>query len=265
MGEMAFTLCSCRCRIWRWANLKRQDRTENCKQHAMPPKKRAKFSNDDSAETIKIEQAENSIVSAVKSETEPVSGRTNFKLQLKGDNNKHLKYEMFIKEREKEDSLYVVDYTYGSFGAAGKSYIKCFTELEKATEFIANKYTELWTKGYREDIVGTPIAMINNPGDRIYLEHHDKYSGDKSFYELEMSKNGKYVIVREGEVGGTGRVGSFPVEDDVAEAISRRVLDHTSRHYKKKPRPKFMETFKFIDDFSESEGEVEGDESDEDE
>lgn len=228
----------------------------------MPPKKRARVEEDGGTATAV--EAEEISEDTVKSEPphRQEGSRSSFTLQFKGENNKHLMYEMFIKDREESDSLFVVDYKYGIFGTNGKSYIKCFTEENKAEEFITNKYNELWDKGYREDALGKSVVLLEKPGDLVYLEHHEVYSGDKSFYELELSKCGKYVITREGDVDGKGRIGSFPVEDDVAEVVAALVNDHTRRHYKKKPRPKFMETFKFINDCT---SESEGDERDESE
>lgn len=231
----------------------------------MPPKKRVIAQEDDEGVVTKATRHEAPASDLTVVKMEPAHApRTSFKLQQKGDNGKHLMYEMFIKDRDADDSLYVVDYRYGTFGTVGKSYIKCFSTIDEALEFINKKYNELLDKGYGEDAPanGKVVAPLQNPGDLVYLEHRDEYTGEKSFFELEMSKCGQYVIRREGNVGGQGRESSFEIED--AGLINDQIKDHTRRHYKKKARPKFMQSFKFFSDFhgSADEGSGESDDSD---
>jgi hypothetical protein len=117
---------------------------------------------------------------------------------------------------------YKVEYQYGTNKSRGKSNFKNFhtevhvkqgvtaprTSLELATEFVTNKYYELWEKGYRdkesnsfagETTTGTTVTTkttrkgsrpINAVGETYYMEKKDPYNGDEedecAFFQIKL-------------------------------------------------------------------------------
>ena len=218
--------------------------------------------------------------------------RTSFSLQWKGSEKQHLMYEMELEEKDDSDyGMCVVHYKYGAYGSRGKQHIKCFssdhkyqddeegkiyvTGKEKAVAFIDNKFQELWAKGYRENlsdlgVVEKPKCPIEKPGDSIYLEWKDNYTGERAFFLLEYRESG-YLLKSQGDIGGKGTsygISIASIEEDESDGlesfVEKQLRSFYDRGYKKKNRPKNINC-KIIDPFMSDPEESGEDDDDDDE
>jgi len=183
-------------------------------------------------------------------------------------------YNMHMEEKIDDDIVsHSVYYSYGVAGSKGKSNIKKFDEftcygkaetpLEMAENFVKAKFDELIEKGYveagQEDVCGIKLQ----PGEYVYLEWKDKYNGDKSFYDVEMSPCGFLIMERIGDFHGKAVENEFHLEDLSPDYLDEKFEDYLSRGYKRKPtRPKSLPT-KFVNSWGNVDSSS-GDEDDED-
>ncbi len=180
-------------------------------------------------------------------------------------NGRHMVYNMRIETSQSSyggGEYQVVHYKYGSFGTMGKSNIKCFFDdterdvedgqprrsaMDKATEFVTNKYYELWGKGYRDEGSQVddngPFRPVKNVGEVYYMEKKDKYNGERSFYQIQVQfhREGEYFIeVKQGEIGGNGFISGDNADEleEALEIVAQRAKEYGEMGYKKKTTPK---------------------------
>ncbi len=224
--------------------------------------------------------------------------KTKFSMHLLR-NGRHLFYDMELKQ---DDATHATaDYRYGTFGSSGKSHYQFFhddfdweiedplqrrTALDKATEYITNKYYELWEKGYRdegslelttagEDGKSISCYPINAVGETYYMENKNMYDGERSFFQytlrryLDDDSDEYYVEVLEGTIGGNGRASGYSCAtlEEALQQISQSVKSKYG--YKKKPTPKtinckIFRPFIVLSDYSDEEKDSDASSDDDD-
>lgn len=182
--------------------------------------------------------------------------RSDFALQKK-TGGKHLVYKMHIDPPE-PTGMVVVRYNYGSYGARGKSHIKCFhndiegytsgkllSAIQKAKQYVTEKYEELLSNSYSENPeIDESSYPIKAPGEVIYLEHRDPYTQDRSFYKVHLKtypgSTRFFVETSEGSIGDRGQIREYGVDtlEEARESIAENVKCYGERGYKKKKAPK---------------------------
>lgn len=186
---------------------------------------------------------------------------TGFELVLvKEPLRRNLKYRMSLAVEPSTYSpdryLYIVNYTYGV--AYTSAHMKFFHDdriaddgtatdfpprsgREKALEFIRAKYEELIDKGYVPTDAVESSSELLAPGEQIYLERKDAYTGERSFLYITRHRTEPVVLRIMGDIGGHGDISEFRVPEE-AGALSALIAEHERMRYRrKKPTPAQLE------------------------
>jgi hypothetical protein len=242
--------------------------------------------------------------------------KTSFEME-RIQNGRHMVYTMTmtnetygIGDPNMRNMYHRVEYSYGTYGTMGKSHSQHFhtqrddeveegttprTSLELATEYITNKYYELWEKGYRDKGSGAfeqesgdgnaakGSRPINAVGETYYMEKKDPYCGDEcAFYQLRLEECNPsrdvadendeddeddyryHIETIEGNKGDVGYYGGFVAKtlEEALAAIEKKVMEKRKIGYKKKATPKKIQARLRCPDFTESENEDDEDDDD---
>lgn len=170
---------------------------------------------------------------------------------IKEPHRRNLKYRMWLTTQPCTYSpnryLYFVNYTYG---VTYSTHSRIFHDdrivddgsaadgpprsgREKALEFIRSKYEELIDKGYVAPNAVDASSELLAPGEQLYLERKDEYTGERSFLYITRHRTEPIVLRLMGDIGGHGDISEFRLPEEAGD-LSALVAEHERMRYRRK-------------------------------